>query len=84
MANGAIVSERYNLIEAFAERIYIEDSSPIHYWIALMEDMPPKEMIWIVRWFKCQAAITGCKEYPAVPLIGITGCIGYYPACVLR
>ena len=46
--------------------------------------MPLEEMIWISKCFKCQAAITGCKEYPVVPLIRITGCTGYYPACVLR
>ena len=84
MANGAIVRNRYNLIETFAKRIYIEVSSPIHYWISLLEDMPLEEMIWVARWFKCQAVITECKEYLAVPLIGITGCIGYYLACVLR
>ena len=46
--------------------------------------MTPEAFIWKARWFKCPATILGCKDYPAGPLIGITGYTGYYPAGVVR
>ena len=84
LANGALVSVKYNLIQSFTERVHIEDNEPTWSWLDILEDMTPEAFIWKARWFKCPAAILGCKEYPAVPLIGITGCTGYYPASVIR
>ena len=77
MANGALVSTNYNLIQSFIERVHIEDSEPTWNWIAILEDMRPEYFLWKARWFKCPVAILGYPEYPAVPLIGITGCTGY-------
>ena len=84
LANGALVSVNYNLVQSFIERIHMDDEEPVWNMIAMLEDMMPDDYIWQARWFKCPAAILGCKDYPAVPLIGITGCTGYYPAGVIR
>lgn len=86
MVNGTIVSKNYDLIESFSKRIYIEDSSPNHYWIPILQDMLPEEIIWVAIWFKSPIAIIrcNCKGYVMVLLIVIARCTGYYPACVLR
>ena len=36
LANGAVVSIRYNLIQSFIERVYIEDNEPTWNWLNIL------------------------------------------------
>ena len=49
LANGALVSINYNLIQSFAEKVHIEDEKPVWNWIPLLEDIRPEDYIWQAR-----------------------------------
>ena len=46
LANGALISTNYNLIQSFVERVYIEDEEPVWNWIPLLEDIRPEDYLW--------------------------------------
>ena len=73
-----------DLVDAFNDRFKLPVKINLHRWIKTLEDVDPKELLWVANWNHSSHVILGCKDFLAVPLIGIFGCIGYFPACVIR
>ena len=73
-----------DLVDAFNDRFSFPIKVDLHRWVETLQAVNPKELLWVANWNHSSHIILECRDFPAVPLIGIFGCTGYFPACVIR
>ena len=73
-----------DLVDAFSDRFNLPIKVDLHRWVETLQVVDPKELLWVANWNHSSHVILRCKDFLAVPLIGIFGCTGYFLACVIR
>ena len=84
---GALLPRKQSsrdLVEAFNDRFKLPVKVDLHRWVETLQAVDPKELLWVANWNHSSHVILKCKDFLAVPLIGIFGCTGHFPAYVSR
>ena len=76
-AFGAVLPRKRSsrdLVDAFNDRFKLLVKVNLHRWVKTLQAVDPKELFWVASWNQSSHVILKCKDFLAVPLIGIFEC----------